>query len=138
MHKEPESLNGWRKKISFAFLILSTLPSHCLWNSAVFNTTQNLDYNVLVVTPGFLYQSTVGCSHNSSMYYQALTMKSSEYSATKYLKRPLRWKAGSLRYNKLFQRRRWQYIQSAFSKLNSRVSFPSMQRRLHPILWIGK
>ncbi len=38
-----KNLSGWRKKIMFAFLVLSTLPLHFLWNSAIFTTTQNVD-----------------------------------------------------------------------------------------------
>ncbi|KAH8751875.1 hypothetical protein BGZ57DRAFT_774608, partial [Hyaloscypha finlandica] len=52
------TLNGWKRKVTFMFLVLSTLPLHFLWNSAVFTTTQNLDYNVFVVAPSFLNQST--------------------------------------------------------------------------------
>ncbi len=94
-----KNLNGLRKKIMFAFLILSTLPLHFPWNSAIFTTTQNLDYNIYLVTPGFFNQSTVDCSQNTSMYYGVLTPQSLEYYATKYLKNPLQWEAGSLGYN---------------------------------------
>jgi hypothetical protein len=73
-----------------------TLP---LWNSAIFTTTQTIDYNVYVVTLGFLNQSTVYCSQNTSMYYEALTPQSLDYYTTKYPKNPLRWEVGSLGYN---------------------------------------
>lgn len=59
------------KQKMFAFLILSILELH-FRNSAIFTATQNLDYNVYGVTPGFLNQSTVDCSYNTSMYYEAL------------------------------------------------------------------
>jgi hypothetical protein len=65
----------------------------------IFASTQNLDYNVYVVTPGFLNQSTVDCSQNTSMYYEALTPQSLDYYTTKYLQNPLRWEAGSPGYN---------------------------------------
>ncbi|CAL3970661.1 unnamed protein product [Diplocarpon coronariae] len=58
------NLHGWKKRILFSSLVLSTLPLHFLWNSAVFTTTQRLDYNVYVVTPKFLTNSTVDCSQN--------------------------------------------------------------------------
>ena len=37
------------------------------WNSAVFTTTQELDYNVYVVTPSFFNLSVVDCSQNVSV-----------------------------------------------------------------------
>ncbi len=48
----------------FILPVMSTMPLQFLWNSAVFTTTQQLDYNVFVVTPNFFNQSTVDCSQN--------------------------------------------------------------------------
>ncbi|KAF8859021.1 hypothetical protein BDZ45DRAFT_742835 [Acephala macrosclerotiorum] len=73
----PKNLNGWKKKIVFTFLVLSTMPLHFLWNSAVFTTTQQLDYNVYVVTPSFLSNATVDCSQN-------VTVSSGGYSSAFY------------------------------------------------------
>ncbi|KAK2624589.1 hypothetical protein QTJ16_005782 [Diplocarpon rosae] len=58
------NLHGWKKRILFSALVVSTLPLHFLWNSAVFTTTQRLDYNIYVVAPDFLANSTVDCSQN--------------------------------------------------------------------------
>jgi len=69
----PKNLRGWKRKVIFNFLVLSTVPLHFLRNSAVFTTTQNLDYIVYVVTPRFFIESTVDCSQNISTYNQALT-----------------------------------------------------------------
>ncbi|CZR67199.1 uncharacterized protein PAC_17098 [Phialocephala subalpina] len=65
----PKNLNGWKKKIVFTFLVLSTVPLHFLWNSAVFTTTQQLDYNAYIVTPNFLTNGTVDCSQNATVLY---------------------------------------------------------------------
>ncbi|KAH8671863.1 hypothetical protein BGZ60DRAFT_406070 [Tricladium varicosporioides] len=63
------NLNGWMKKVLFAALVISTMPLHFLWNSAVFTTTVALDYNVFVVTPKFLNQTKVDCSQNATITY---------------------------------------------------------------------
>jgi hypothetical protein len=87
-----KNLSGLKKKVIFMFLVLSTVPLHFLWNSAVFTTTQNLDYNVYVVTPSFLNQSTVDCSQNASMYYEPpLTSFPSSNYATDYTQTPLQY-----------------------------------------------
>jgi hypothetical protein len=81
-----KNLNGRRKKVLFAFLIVSTMPSCFLWNSAVFITTQNLDYNLFVVTPGFLNEITVDCSQNVSTraaaFYAAPAVQKLAYQAS--------------------------------------------------------
>jgi hypothetical protein len=82
-----KNLNGWKKKVTFMFLVLSTLPLHFLWNSAVFTTTQNLDYNVFVVAPSFLNQSIVDCTQN-------VTIFSSGTLATDYTQTPLQYETG--------------------------------------------
>jgi hypothetical protein len=61
------TLNGWKREVTFMFLVPSTLPLHFLWNSTVFTTTQNLDYNVFVVAPSFLSQSTVDRTQKVAM-----------------------------------------------------------------------
>lgn len=61
------NLRGWRKKTLFGLLVVSTVPLHFLWNSAVFTTSQQLDYQVYVVTPNFFQSPTVDCSQNASI-----------------------------------------------------------------------
>ncbi|KAH8591808.1 hypothetical protein B0O99DRAFT_631704 [Bisporella sp. PMI_857] len=63
------NLRSWRKKMLFAVLVISTIPLHFLWNSAVFITKQQLDYQVYIVTPDFFKPSTVDCSQNVSISY---------------------------------------------------------------------
>lgn len=82
------NLNGWKKKVMFTFLVLSTLPLHFLWNSAVFTTTQNLDYNVFVVAPSFLNQSTVDCIQNVTLFNTGVL-------ATDYYQTPLQYGTAS-------------------------------------------
>lgn len=87
------NLNGWKKKVNCMFLILSTLPLHLLWNSAVFTTTQNLDYNVFVVALSFLNQSTVDLTQKVAMSNSASIFTTSNIGnlATDYHQIPLQY-----------------------------------------------
>jgi len=68
---------------------------HFLWNSAVFTTTQNLDYNVFVITPSFFNDSTVDCIQNVSMYNQGSVSAYNEGGyATDYTQTPLQYSMG--------------------------------------------
>lgn len=73
------NLRGWKRIVPYTFLVLSTLPLHFLWNSAVFTTTNNLDYNVFVVTPSFFNQSTVDCSQNVTTFLNGDTNLATYY-----------------------------------------------------------
>ena len=53
------------------------------WNSAVFSTTERLDYEVFVVTPSFFRASTTNCSQNASIY------SSTALQTTTYYRQPL-------------------------------------------------
>ncbi|KAH9206756.1 hypothetical protein DL95DRAFT_396674 [Leptodontidium sp. 2 PMI_412] len=79
------NLHGWKKKILFALLVLSTLPLHFLWNSAVFTTTQRLDYNVYVVTPDFLTSTSVDCKQNVTIGFDSAPRLATEYNPQKPL-----------------------------------------------------
>ncbi|KAL2064650.1 hypothetical protein VTL71DRAFT_3788 [Oculimacula yallundae] len=79
------NLHGWKKKILFTMLVLSTLPLHFLWNSAVFTTTQRLDYNVYVVTPDFLTVSPVDCTQNVTIGYDDTGRSPKDYNRAKPL-----------------------------------------------------
>jgi hypothetical protein len=63
-----------RKVILWWCLILSTLPLHVLWNSAIFSTLQWNDYSVLVVSDNFLSDDKVwedfNCSSANVQQYQ--------------------------------------------------------------------
>ncbi|CAG7939027.1 unnamed protein product [Penicillium salamii] len=62
------------KAIFWLVLALSSLPLHLLWNSAVFMTTTFNDYSGLVVTPGFLEESTsigLDCGHDAMDRYKS-------------------------------------------------------------------
>ncbi|CAG8961895.1 hypothetical protein HYFRA_00013695 [Hymenoscyphus fraxineus] len=54
--------SGWLKRILYGLLVLSTLPLHFFWNSAVFTKTQLLDYDVLVVKPEMISYPEVNCN----------------------------------------------------------------------------
>ena len=130
------------KENNVVFLILSTLPLHFLWNRLSSQQHRLSSTTSTWVTPSFLNQSIVDCSQNTSMYYGALTPQSFDYYATKYLKNPLRWEAGSLGYNSNssdddFSQADVCNIQSALGKLNIRNSFLSKPRSLHARLWLG-
>lgn len=102
-----KNLNGRRKKVLFAFLVVSTMPLHFLWNSAVFTTTQNLDYNVFVVTPGFLNETTVDCSQNVSTRNAALTNGYNTVPlATDYTQTPLSF-GTQANYTQVFSGNEW-------------------------------
>ncbi|KAH7348829.1 hypothetical protein BKA65DRAFT_501524 [Rhexocercosporidium sp. MPI-PUGE-AT-0058] len=79
------NLHGWKKKILFTLLVLSTLPLHFLWNSAVFTTTQRLDYNVYVVTPDFLTSTSVDCMQNVTTGVTPPPRYATEYNILKPL-----------------------------------------------------
>ncbi|EPE31687.1 hypothetical protein GLAREA_12443 [Glarea lozoyensis ATCC 20868] len=66
------NLSGRRKHILFWLLVVSSVPLHFLWNSAVFTTTQEIDYKVAVVTPSFLESNNpINCSLEVSPVYSA-------------------------------------------------------------------
>ncbi|KAG9230910.1 hypothetical protein BJ875DRAFT_470951 [Amylocarpus encephaloides] len=73
------NLHGRKKKILFTLLVVSTMPLHFLWNSAVFKTTQKMDYKVNVVTPAFLTTPTVDCAQNASVFHTDSSMKKATY-----------------------------------------------------------
>jgi len=50
------------------------------WNSAVFTTTQKLDYQVLVVTPDFFNHPAVDCTQNVTLSYEQATNFYNAYS----------------------------------------------------------
>ncbi|KAK0118615.1 hypothetical protein ONS96_011706 [Cadophora gregata f. sp. sojae] len=79
------NLHGWKKKILFTLLVVSTLPLHFLWNSAVFTTTQRLDYNVYVVTPDFLTNATVDCNQNATVGFGRKPTSTTDYNQIKPL-----------------------------------------------------
>lgn len=54
------------------------------WNSAVFTTTQRLDYNVYVVTPDFLTQPAVDCTQNVTTSFSSLEDTTQTQDATAY------------------------------------------------------
>ncbi|CAG8977574.1 hypothetical protein HYALB_00008350 [Hymenoscyphus albidus] len=56
------NLSGWLKRILYGLLVLSTLPLHFFWNSAVFTKIQLLDYDVLIVKPEMLSYPEVNCN----------------------------------------------------------------------------
>ncbi|TGO62518.1 hypothetical protein BCON_0019g00540 [Botryotinia convoluta] len=55
------NLKSLKKKILFGLLIISSLPIHFLANSAVFESNLDVNYDVVVVSPEFLAQSSVDC-----------------------------------------------------------------------------
>lgn len=55
------------------------------WNSAVFTTTQRLDYNVYVVTPEFLTNATVDCRQNVTVGFSNTISDATDYNKTKPL-----------------------------------------------------
>ncbi|KAF5874232.1 uncharacterized protein Bfra_004238 [Botrytis fragariae] len=56
------NLKSFKKKILFGMLIISSLPVHFLSaNSAVFESSLEVNYDVVVVSPEFLAQSSVDC-----------------------------------------------------------------------------
>ena len=63
-----------RQVILWWCLILSTLPLHILWNSAIFSTLQWNDYSVLVVSDNFLDDDKVlqdfNCNSTNVQQYQ--------------------------------------------------------------------
>ncbi|CAG8949656.1 hypothetical protein HYFRA_00007890 [Hymenoscyphus fraxineus] len=63
------NLTGIRKKLLYGLLVLSSLPLHFFWNSAVLTKTQSLDYNVFVVKPWIFSTSSVDCSASISKVY---------------------------------------------------------------------
>jgi hypothetical protein len=90
-----KNLNGWKRKVLFTCLVLSTVPLHFLWNSVVFTTTQNVDCNVFVVTPSFFNDSTVDCIQKVSMYNQGSVSAYNEGGyATDYTQTPFQYGMG--------------------------------------------
>ncbi|CAG8976038.1 hypothetical protein HYALB_00010319, partial [Hymenoscyphus albidus] len=63
------NLTSIRKKLLYGLLVLSSLPLHFFWNSAVLTKTQSLDYNVFVVKPWIFSTSSVDCSASISKVY---------------------------------------------------------------------
>ncbi|KAF7879848.1 uncharacterized protein EAF02_008018 [Botrytis sinoallii] len=55
------NLKSFKKKILFGLLIVTSLPIHFLANSAVFESNLEVNYDVVVVSPEFLAQSSVDC-----------------------------------------------------------------------------
>ncbi|ATZ52000.1 hypothetical protein BCIN_07g05340 [Botrytis cinerea B05.10] len=55
------NLKSFKKKVLFGLLIISSLPIHFLANSAVFESKLEVNYDVVVVSPEFLAQSSVDC-----------------------------------------------------------------------------
>ncbi|APA05262.1 hypothetical protein sscle_01g000320 [Sclerotinia sclerotiorum 1980 UF-70] len=58
------NLKGLKKKILFGLLLISSVPMHLFSNSVVFGSNLEVDYDVVIVSPQFLVQSTVDCSQD--------------------------------------------------------------------------
>jgi hypothetical protein len=68
------------------------------WNSAVFETTQQLDYNVFVVTPSFLNISPVNCSQNVSVSYNTETFPAEDRAVPYNVRNQLSYNATNESY----------------------------------------
>ncbi|CAD6447443.1 86264bf5-c589-40d8-a074-f67d65727c7b [Sclerotinia trifoliorum] len=58
------NLKSLKKKILFGLLLISSIPIHLFSNSMVFASNLEVDYDVVIVSPHFLVQSTVDCSQD--------------------------------------------------------------------------
>lgn len=70
------------KALLWLALLLSTLPLHLLWNSAIFSVTTINEYSGLVVTPEFLHTTDVGldCGEEAMAGYQNIDVSTNSSS----------------------------------------------------------